>query len=88
MDLDRWRMSVGGRTEVTSSHLKTGGEAPVGGASHELQPGVVRGVRGAWVDHPRREILVRGVGGAPRGQGAVEAAVGRGPGMVKKLRGM
>ena len=85
-------MSVGWRPEVTSGHLETRGQAPVRGAGHELKPGVV-GVSGdarprPRVHHPRREILVRGVGGAPRGQGAVEAAVGSGPGMVKELRGM
>ncbi len=87
-------MSVGWRPEVTSGHLETRGQAPVRGAGHELQTGVV-GVSGEAgprprprVHHPGREILMRGVGGATRGQGAVEAAVGPGPGMVEKLRGM
>lgn len=87
-------MSVGWRPEVTSGHLEARGQAPVGGARHELQPGVVRvgGEAGPRprprVQHPGREILVRGVGGAPRGQGAVKTAVSRGPRMVEQLRGM
>ena len=85
-------MSVGGRPEVTSGHLEARGEASVGGASHELQPGVVREAPGphpgARVKHPGREVLVRGVGGAPRGKGAIEAAVSPGPGMVKQLLGV
>ena len=78
-------MSVGGRPQVTSGHLEARGQAPVGGASHELQPGVVR-VRRARVNHPGREILVRGVGGAPGGQGAIKAVVSSGPRVLHQLR--
>ena len=77
-------MSVGGRTEVTSGHLEARGEAPVGGPRHELEPGVV----GAGVHHPRGEVLVRGVGRAPRGQAAIEGPVGPRTGVVHQLRGV
>lgn len=83
-------MSVGGRPEVTSGHLEARGEASVGGASHELQPGVVGEASRPRprVKHPGREVLVRGVCRAPRGKGAIEAAVSPGPGMVKQLLGV